>query len=222
MPENFVIEPVLIPTFAKPALTASRAYLQSLGINLSRGQHLLPIPEFLWEDLDTQISDRAVCESDPSRQQLLPYVTLVDKSNRVFTYRRGGGGGESRLIGKRSVGLGGHVDTFPPVGVSLEDHLQAEAARELEEEVQVTGVSIRFVGLLSDQEPDGNRVPVGQVHLGIWGLAKVDTTSIGSLEEGIILDGKWCTIEELLSQKSEFENWSQICIDQIKAALFLK
>ena len=56
---------------------------------------------------------RGAMETDPSYKQLIHYVLLewTDGAGviRLFAYTRGGGGGESRLHAKRSVGIGGHI-----------------------------------------------------------------------------------------------------------------
>jgi len=55
---------------------------------------------------------RSQMETDPSFKQLIPYVLLEWNDNgviKLFTYTRGGGGGESRLHALRSVGIGGHI-----------------------------------------------------------------------------------------------------------------
>ena len=56
---------------------------------------------------------RGAMETDPRYKQLIPYVLMqwTDDDGKVhlFTYTRGGGGGESRLHAKRSVGIGGHI-----------------------------------------------------------------------------------------------------------------
>ena len=50
-------------------------------------------------------------EEDPSFKQLIGYVLLKDiNTNEVLVYKRLVGGGEARLHGKASVGIGGHMN----------------------------------------------------------------------------------------------------------------
>jgi predicted NUDIX family phosphoesterase len=49
-----------------------------------------------------------VAEKSPEFKQIIFYVVLRF-GQRVFTYLRGTGSHETRLIGRRSVGVGGHI-----------------------------------------------------------------------------------------------------------------
>lgn len=55
------------------------------------------------------------CDADQNRRykQIIPYVLIIC-NDRILRYRRGRGGGETRLHGLYSVGIGGHI--------SEEDH----------------------------------------------------------------------------------------------------
>lgn len=202
-------------TFAKPALTVTRDSLVKAGIDLGASQALLPISEAFWH-LPTQISDRALCETDPSLQQLLPYITVFNEEGKIFVYGRGAKGGEQRLVGKLSLGLGGHVDTPTPVAMGLQRHLLGEAQRELSEEASLKNPYIVFEALISDQLPDGNAVPVGSVHLGLWGATVVQMSDVGELEDGIILNGDWMDLEQAAENFDRFENWSRMIIRELQ------
>ena len=202
--------------FAKPALTATRINLAACGVPLrSHGLDVLPIPDSFWP-VPTEVSDRAVCETQPHIQQLIPYVTLINEHNQLFVYGRGEKGGEKRLVGKLSLGLGGHVDT--ECGGDLKEHLALEALRELKEEASLTlsKEDILFQALLSDQMPDGNAVSAGSVHLGIWCVAFVTSSDIGKLEAGIINDGDWLSLDVAAGMFDSFETWSQMIIRELQ------
>jgi len=64
---------------------------------------------FTVEGGDIFIGQRAGLEVNPNYRQVLPYV-LVECNGKLFTYQRTKGIGEDRLLGKHSVGLGGHID----------------------------------------------------------------------------------------------------------------
>ena len=51
---------------------------------------------------------RESAEQDPTFKQIIPYVLLVH-DRQVFSYTRGKGAGEQRLVAHRSVGIGGHI-----------------------------------------------------------------------------------------------------------------
>ena len=107
---------------------------------------------------------RGPMESDPSYKQLIPYVLLewTDQDGTVFlfTYTRGGGGGESRLHAKRSVGIGGHISKEDSAEGA--DPYRMGLRRELEEEVDLSQTIRRRESLIYDPSNE-----VGQVHLGI-------------------------------------------------------
>src|SRR3954471_19892816 len=52
--------------------------------------------------------NRSEAELDKRYKQLIPYV-LVICNGKILRYRRGKGGGEKRLHGLFSVGVGGHI-----------------------------------------------------------------------------------------------------------------
>lgn len=99
--------------------------------------------------------------------QLIPYV-VVRHGSEVVAYVRPSKGNETRLHGKVSVGLGGHVDLADIVHVDsvvdLDATLRDACVRELEEEVslKVEPSSINWSGLI--YRTDG---PVDRVHLGV-------------------------------------------------------
>ena len=52
---------------------------------------------------------RPEAEQDPGYRQIIPYVLLC-RGEKVFATRRLNKGGEARLHGKVSVGIGGHIN----------------------------------------------------------------------------------------------------------------
>src|SRR2546428_14013134 len=52
---------------------------------------------------------RASMEEDPSFKQIIPYV-IVRHRGRLFLVQRSTEGGETRLHGKYSIGVGGHIN----------------------------------------------------------------------------------------------------------------
>src|SRR5438045_9654437 len=51
---------------------------------------------------------RSAAEQDRRYKQLIPYVLIIC-NDKILRYRRGKGGGEKRLHGLFSVGIGGHI-----------------------------------------------------------------------------------------------------------------
>lgn len=152
---------------------------------------------------------RGDCEHDPSLKQIIPYVVFV-AGDQVFTYRRGTSQGESRLHALRSLGVGGHVAEEDAAGGCTAEAYEMALRRELDEEVQLGAAGeISLAGLINDDS-----TPVGQVHLGVVHLYRLDEARVVPLEDGLA-ESSFMTLEEAHKLKGEFETWSQICLDHL-------
>jgi predicted NUDIX family phosphoesterase len=155
---------------------------------------------------------RPQAEKDPSYKQLIPYVIMTCKG-KYLSYVRGKRAGETRLVAKRSIGIGGHInptDDMPLFGNFFETYLAA-VQREVAEEVSVeTKYQDKVIALLND---DSNEV--GQVHLGIVHLWALDEPKVSRKEQMITQMG-FMTIPELQQVKDTMETWSQICLDGLE------
>lgn len=58
-----------------------------------------------------EMRDRAICETDSSFLQLLPYIIVMTEDQNILTYRRPDTGDEPALHGMYSIGFGGHMDS---------------------------------------------------------------------------------------------------------------
>ncbi len=151
---------------------------------------------------------RSEVETDPSFKQLIPYVVLRC-GNRVFHYRRGGSGTETRLHAMRSVGIGGHIADTDATGEG--DAYTAGMLRELHEEVLIGGYTPGgLIGFIND-----NRTPVGAVHLGVVHVFELDEPSV-TAREAAIANGGFATVAELLALTDEFETWSQFVLEVLR------
>jgi predicted NUDIX family phosphoesterase len=129
---------------------------------------------------------------------------------QYLSYVRGKRAGETRLVAKRSIGIGGHIN---PVDWTLfsadpyKTYLEA-VQREVAEEVSVeTTYKDKVVALLND---DSNEV--GRVHLGIVHLWTLDEPQVNK-KEGMITKMGFMSIPELQKVRDTMETWSQICFD---------
>jgi predicted NUDIX family phosphoesterase len=174
-----------------------------LGIAEYLGTVLKPVNNFFLE------RDRA--EKDHAYKQLIPYIVLRC-GDSVFSYVRGRKSSESRLVAKRSIGVGGHIE---PVDMSLfssdRDMYLEAARREVREEIELdTQYTERIVALINDDSTD-----VGKVHLGImhiWDLAEPKV----SKREGLITQAGFLSIESLQAKWDELETWSQIALQVLQ------
>ena len=93
-------------------------------------------------------------ERDPSFKQVIPYLVLRDGA-RFFLMQRTTGGGDARLHGRYSIGVGGHLN---PGDGGLLGGLGASGARSSS---RTSCPEFQLVALLNDDTTE-----VGAVHLG--------------------------------------------------------
>lgn len=156
--------------------------------------------------------NRSEAELDRRYKQLIPYV-LVICNGKILRYRRGKGGGEKRLHGLYSVGVGGHI--------SEEDNgLFAEAVgyhdsmrRELMEEVAIEGAKDVAVALINDDSTD-----VGYVHFGVVHVLDVSSEDVAGNRSGILAP-EFVPIADATKDLSEYESWSRFCLEQLNVLL---
>ena len=189
-------------------------------------QHYLPA---LLARENNFFTARPAAETNPELKQIIPYVLLVHEG-RVLHYVRGKKAGEQRLAAKGSVGIGGHMnngdsrdlfqhDNITPVTQGLSDSWDMGAyldgvRREVIEELDIqTGFTNHIVALLND---DSN--PVGQVHLGVVHVFKLESDQVTKREQ-MITQLEFLTREELQSRRENLESWSQICVDNLDRLL---
>ena len=152
-----------------------------------------------------EVKRRGDMEEDPNYKQLIGYVLLKDEvTGEVLVYKRLVGGGEARLHGKVSVGIGGHMNEVE--GKTIFEMLKINAARELNEEVGVSEEdalnNLHFIGLINDDKTE-----VGQVHVGVVYECKVDKQRVEVKEDDTLVI-KWMTGEEAKAEEN-YETWSE-------------
>ena len=84
-----------------------------------------------------QFLPRPDMELDPSYRQIIPYVA-VTRGDEIYATRRLNAGGEARLHGKISLGVGGHIERVDDD--EREGILMRALEREVAEEVSVEHV----------------------------------------------------------------------------------
>ena len=144
--------------------------------------------------------ERAVAETDPSFKQLIPYV-VVRSADDVFLMHRTDAGGDARLHGRASIGVGGHLN---PVDEG-EDALLAGLRREWDEELDAPWEpEFRLLGLLND---DSN--PVGSVHLGVVFSVQAGGGEVRVRERDKLV-GSFAARHAVAASWERLETWSQL------------
>lgn len=154
---------------------------------------------------------RGIAEQDESFLQLIPYVLFVHRpSGKVFSYSRSKQQGEKRLHGKRSVGVGGHVNKQDAgKGSPYERGLEREIREEVDVVPGLKGLQIR--GLLHDPSN-----AVGRVHLGVVHVLFVEHENDVIAREDSMLDSGFFTLEWLAERGDDLETWSQLCVAKLQ------
>lgn len=169
--------------------------------------------------LKMEFQRRGDVEEDETVLQVIPYTyVLNERYDRVLSYVRASGGGEDRLHGKASIGLGGHlaIDDMKP-GLRGWDLLYSAARRELSEEIGLSDRVLPMVALRPDALLFDSSTAVGRVHLGVvlqgWILGaepelKPSAEEISALTWEPLPVLKGITEEGL----ARYEHWSQIIL----------
>jgi predicted NUDIX family phosphoesterase len=165
--------------------------------------------------------ERRHAETDSSFKQVIPY-TMVMHGREVLLLRRLARGGEARLHGKLSIGVGGHINPVDgdgeAAGAAGADLLDAGCRRELEEEIAIRSpYTLTPVGVINDDASD-----VGSVHFGLVNVARCETPDV-AIRETEVLEGSFVTLDALREQHRDepgrFETWSALIIERLDEAL---
>jgi predicted NUDIX family phosphoesterase len=154
---------------------------------------------------DGRYEPRSAMEQDPSFKQIIPYLVLRD-GLRYFLMQRTNAGGDPRLHGRYSIGVGGHLN---PGDGGLLGGLRREWNEEL-----VAGFvpSFRLVALLND-----DTTPVGAVHLGAVYLADAAGRPV-AVRETDKLTGDFAEPEAVGQVRDRMETWSSIVFEFLESA----
>ncbi|MHC4573234.1 MAG: hypothetical protein ACYS76_03750 [Planctomycetota bacterium] len=156
---------------------------------------------------------RSKAEADPAYKQLIPYV-IMTYDGKYLSYVRGRRAGETRLVGNRSIGVGGHINPIdnqvPLFDTYSREMYRTAVEREVAEEVSIeAGHTDRVVALLND---DSNEV--GSVHLGIVHYWTLDAPKVKKREQ-MITQMDFMTPAELQEVRDSMETWSRLCLSHL-------
>lgn len=158
-----------------------------------------------------EVKRRGDMEEDPNYKQLISYCMLENENDQLLVYERLSGGGEDRLHGQSSIGVGGHMNDI--VGAdTINEVLRTNAQRELEEEVGLASEesqNLQYIGFIND---DTNEV--GEVHLGVVFKIKVNSND-AEVQETDTLKIKWVE-QGSIDNYDDFESWSALILEALQ------
>ena len=168
---------------------------------------------------ETDVPVEECAERNTSFKQPIPYI-VITKGDKLYVTERLEGAGESRLHGKLSMGIGGHMNPIEGLE-NFQELLLENTLRELDEELTVVdageSVDIQMSGLLNDDSDE-----VGQVHIGLLGNIALKGSQYVGIKEVEQLKGAWYTLDELLVPETfeRIESWGKIVVKAIKDGQF--
>ena len=221
----------------KPEIILVTRNSASLHLDVGDYIHLIEDDNESWKDEAMRYAsfvDRWMAEKDKSLVQLIPYVVCLTEEGQILSYRRKGGG-EERLEGKHSIGIGGHVNTtdttvveqiIPDNNKQIQyeiswDVITRGAIREIEEELHIdkgyAENNLIEMGVMYTPSDEGldNETPVpavGEVHIAIIYALKVHDKITTQASEGLIRPR---FINESTTSKKNYEKWSQLILSNI-------
>ncbi len=194
-------------------LAVRREHIESF---LSGGNGLLPCPPELLEIIGEKhlYLPRPLAEEDPAFKQIIPYIMLT-QGDQCFITRRLNRGGEKRLHGLISLGVGGHINPSDEgesapgelCSPALANGLRRELNEEVELETQPQGWSCGHI--IND---DSN--PVGRVHLGLF--VRMEVSGAVQVREREKLTGEFVKRHELCKLYDQMETWSRLIVEAMK------
>ncbi|KAA1039979.1 NUDIX domain-containing protein [Macrococcus equipercicus] len=161
-----------------------------------------------------EVKRRGDMEEDPAFKQLISYCILENEHDELLVYERLSGGGEGRLHGLSSLGIGGHMNHLD--GDDIEMILMENARRELAEEVGLSAIpdnDLELMGFINDDDNE-----VGRVHIGLVFKIKVEAAQVNVVETDTLAI-QWRNKSDLLAAGS-YETWSRLIIDALYTAGF--
>ena len=153
---------------------------------------------------------RFEAEENFAFKQWIPYV-LICKGRKILRYKRSGDGGESRLRGKYSIGIGGHVterDCAQKAGYL------AGLLREVREETGLETAPTSAIAVINDDSTE-----VGKAHFGVVHIMQIPESAKVESRSGIS-SPKFISLTETDYQMIHiYESWSQLCLEHLSTIL---
>lgn len=149
--------------------------------------------EHIWKE-------RSELEEDPNFRQPIPYCLVTDGEGHYVLMQRMKGQGEARLLGKRYLGAGGHVEEGHKIFYT--------ALKEVTEELGLPMMALELKGLIITT---GGAVE--DVHIGLFYVAVTNYSDMPfSSPEGDLHNAAWVKADDLIEAVPEMEKWSQVVV----------
>lgn len=196
-------------------LVVSRSVFEQVGVFQGLSHKIEPYLREFFDCKKVEFRPRDPMEGDATFKQIIPYVVLT-YGDRYLCYLRGKRVGEQRLVGRRSIGIGGHINPTDDDPLFNRDYAVMSRAgyltavrREVHEEVRINcDHSNDAIALVNDDSTEVGRVHIGIIHR--WKLCDPGTVE---KKERPIAELQWLTLPELWCIRDELESWSRFYVD---------
>lgn len=187
----------------KPEVLEDAGMFQGMSLDVGRYLPLLDNPKNIF------FLPRTEADQNFLFKQWIPYV-LIFKGGKILRYRRENKGGESRLHGMYSIGVGGHVTEQD---FASGNGYEAGLNREVREETGFEPVKAPAVAVINDDSTE-----VGKAHLGVVHIMRLpesakmsDRREIASLEFVYLMD----VVRDAAKNPDSYESWSRLCLERL-------
>jgi len=193
-------------------LCFNRSLLDELGsfqgINLDPDKYL---PKIM-DPANLFYRQRDLVETDETVKQVIAYVILASQPRDalVFRYRRGKSGGENRLHGLYSIGVGGHIANTDTAMAATDTGYNTGLIREIREETGLAmdiALTLPPVALINDDS-----TPVGRVHFGVVHMLMCKGNVMLAPCEDLV-DPKFVGVVGAMEHAAAYETWSELCLN---------
>ncbi len=154
---------------------------------------------------------RSDAEQNRAYKQLIPYALLIC-DGKILRYQRGKLGGEKRLHGLYSVGIGGHISEEDNSLFSTNPYREG-MRRELIEEVEIKDFDDTAVAVINDDSTD-----VGYVHFGVVHIIHLPNEDVATRRSGIN-SPEFIPVADALKDPASYESWSRFCLENLDTLL---
>jgi predicted NUDIX family phosphoesterase len=197
---------------AEKILVTSAKVLRESGLTNGLLFDFEDLANIILDRKNSQFMDRDEVEDNPKFIQIVSYVIFgYGNDDYVFSYRRANDGRETRLHGARSLGVGGHVNTYDDecADGNLEDCYVESLRREISEELIIDTEIIKQIplGIIYNDIDD-----VGKVHLGFVHYIELAKPQVWP-KSPEIAGYKWVAPGYILPEKDTFEIWSKMLLE---------
>jgi len=171
--------------------------------------------------LPATLEDRAKCETDKSLLQVLPYITLVERSTReVYVYRRQASSSDARSQSKCSIGVGSVMEMVPNSRVTLLEMIAVESARVLEEELGILANPLLISRIMQKLKSGGcgvmysNRTDTDQSYVVVAFFLEIDQNEMTRQDRGQFMSMRNLA-SAFYSGIFDLETWSRMVFNML-------